>query len=288
MTSSRHQADEETFIPALVYHQVLSDHMPVRERKPGEGLVSGQIHLADFVQEMNYLAEEGFTTVTAREIQPWLAGESVLPPKPIVIDFDDQSMISYKNALPVLRERGQCATMFVISGVADGDPWLDGNPLADTEAWSVARMRWLELEKLVEAGWDIAAHTRTHWFLTDLPEGPEGDERIMAELVRGKEDIQIHLGITATHFGYPNALWNERCENLVKQVYKTARHGQYFGRAQYITHRTDPHRLPAMNINYLLGFENFRRLVLHTEPQHEYYPECREIAPAAHRETSTN
>jgi len=137
MTSSNQQAQEETFIPALLYHQVLSDHMPVRERKPGEGLVSEQIHLTDFVQQMDYLAEEGFTTVTVREILPWLAGEGVLPSKPIVIDFDDQSMISYKNALPVLRERGQRATMFVITGVADGDPWLNGNPLADTEAWSV-------------------------------------------------------------------------------------------------------------------------------------------------------
>ena len=115
---------DQTHIPALVYHQVLSDGMPVRERKPGGGLVSGQIHLAGFVRQMDYLAEEGFTTVTAREIQPWLAGTGELPPRAIVIDFDDHSLISYKNALPVLRERGQRATMFVISGVADGDPWL--------------------------------------------------------------------------------------------------------------------------------------------------------------------
>ena len=120
-------------IPALLYHQVLSDGMPVRERKPGEGLVSGQIHRAEFVRQMDYILAEGFATVTAREIHPWLAGSGVLPPRPIVIDFDDHSMISYKNAVPLLRERGLRATMFVISGVADGDPWLDGNPLADTE-----------------------------------------------------------------------------------------------------------------------------------------------------------
>lgn len=278
---------DQTHIPALLYHQVLSDGMPVRERKPGGGLVSGQIHLAGFVRQMDYLAEEGFTTVTAQEIQPWLAGTGELPPQPIVIDFDDHSLISYKNALPVLRERGQRATMFVISGVADGDPWLDGNPLADTEAWSVARMRWRELEKLVEAGWDIAAHTRTHWFLTDLPEGPAGNERIMYELVRGKEDIEAHLGITPTHFGYPNALWNERCEAMVKQVYETARHGQYFGRARYITCETDCYRLPTMNISYLLGFDDFRRLVKRSDPDYEYYPECRDMAPAAHRESSS-
>jgi len=266
-------------IPALVYHQVLSEGMPIRERKPGEGLVSGQIYLAEFIRQMDFLADQGFTTITARELQAWLLDSGELPRRPIVIDFDDHSLISFKTALPVMQERGQRATMFVISGVADGDPWLNGNPRADTEAWSVARMRWPQLKALVEAGWDIAAHTRTHWFLTELPEGPEGDERIMYELVRGKEDIEANLGLTPTHFGYPNVLWNERVEAMVKQVYQTARHGQYYGKAEYITNHTNQYRLPTMNISYLLPFEDFQRLVLRTDPDYEYYPECRAMWP---------
>lgn len=39
-----------TYIPALIYHQVLTDGMPIRERKPGEGIVSGQIYLQDFIR----------------------------------------------------------------------------------------------------------------------------------------------------------------------------------------------------------------------------------------------
>ncbi len=268
-----------THIPALVYHQVLSEGMAVRERKPGEGLVSGQTYLAEFIRQMDFLADEGFTTITARELQAWLLGSGDLPQRPIVVDFDDHSLISFKTALPVMQERQQRATMFVISGVADGDPWLDGNPRADTEAWSVARMRWPQLEVLIEAGWDIAAHTRTHWFLTELPEGPEGDERIMYELVRGKEDIEANLGLTPTHFGYPNVLWNERVEAMVIQVYHTARHGQYYGKAEYITNHTNRYRLPTMNISYLLPFEDFQRLVLRTDPDYEYYPECRTMWP---------
>jgi peptidoglycan/xylan/chitin deacetylase (PgdA/CDA1 family) len=261
-------------IPALVYHQVLSEGMSVRQRRPGEGIVSGQIHLAQFQQQMDLLVEEGFTTIVARELQSWLAGEAELPERPIVIDFDDHSLISFKTALPAMRERGQRATMFVISGVADGDPWLDGNPLADTEAWSVARMRWPQLKQLVDAGWDIAAHTRTHWFLTDLIEEPDGEQRVTRELVRCKEDIEANLGITPTHFGYPNTLWNERIEELVKQVYRTARHGQYYGKAEYVTRETNPYRLPTMNVSYLLPLEDFRRLVTRSEPDYEFYPEC--------------
>ena len=263
-----------TYIPALIYHQVLTDGMPIRERKPGEGIVSGQIYLQDFIRQMNYLANHGYTTVTSCDIHPWLKGEGELPPKPIVIDFDDHSMITYKNALPVLRERNQRATMFVISGIADGDPYLDGNPLADTEAWGVARMRWKELVKLVKSGWQIAAHTRTHWFLTELPKGPDGDQQIMDELVRCRQDIEDNLGIAPTHFGYPNNLWDQRSEKMVQGIYMTARHGQYFGKAEYITRNTNPYRLPGMNISHLLGFDNFQRLVEYSDPNFEYYPQC--------------
>lgn len=271
-------------IPAIVYHQVLSEGMPVRTRSAGEGLHSGQVYLGEFTRQMDYLAEAGFTPVAPDQLHAWLTSGAELPPRPIVIDFDDHSMITYKNALPVMRKRGLSATMFVISGVADGDPWLDGNPLADTEAWSIARMRWRELAKLVEAGWAIAAHTRTHWFMTDLPEGSEGDERIRYELVRGKQDIEANLGFTPTHFGYPNALWNERIEAMVKQEYRTARHGQYFGRAEYITRATNPYRLPTMNINYLLSFDDFERLVTGSDPDYEYYAASRTIGQTARSE----
>ncbi len=268
---------EDICVPAITYHQVLSEGMTLRPREPGEALHSGQIVLPGFIRQMDFLAAEGFTTITRDLLLAWMNGEGALPVKPILIDFDDHSLISYKNALPVMRERGQVATMFVISGIADGDPWLDGNPHADTEEWSVARMRWRELEKLVEAGWAIGAHTRTHWYLTTIEPGPAGDDHIRRELVQGKSDIAAALGVTAEDFAYPNGLWDERVERMVKQVYRSARHFRVFGQAEYITRPTDPYRLPTLNINYALDFEEFRRLVCRTDPDHFFYEQGRVI-----------
>ena len=157
--------------------------------------------------------------------------------------------------------------------IGTGDPVLDGNPYADSEAWSIPRMRWRELEKLVAAGWAIGAHTRTHWFLTTIPEGPEGDEHIRYELTRGKADIEENLGVPAEDFAYPNSMWNDRIEGMVRDVYRTARHCRMFGQAEYITRRTDPYRLPTMNVSYLLPFEDYPRLVCRTDPGYVYYRE---------------
>ena len=54
---------ETVYIPAITYHQVLSEDMPVLARGPGEGVLSGQIYLADFVRHMDFLSEQGFTTI---------------------------------------------------------------------------------------------------------------------------------------------------------------------------------------------------------------------------------
>ena len=261
-------------IPAITYHQVLSEGMPVRERKPGEGVLSGQIYLKDFIQHMDYLAEEGFTTITHDQLYKWQTGDKELGPKPIVIDFDDHSMISYINALPVMRERGQVATMYTISGIADGDPTLP------VDMWGISRMRWSELELLIEAGWEIGAHTRTHLYLTTVPQGVQGDAQIMRELVQGLVDIEINLGVTPHHFAYPNGLWDERVEILVKQVYKSARHFKCYGSAEFVFKETDHFRLPTMNINYLLPFTDFQRLVNCNNPEFCYYKESQIIGHA--------
>lgn len=253
------------YIPAITYHQVLSEGMKMRIRSPESSECSGQIYLKDFVRQMDYLAENGFTTITHEELYEWMVERGSLPPKPIIIDFDDHSMISYKNALPVMKERRQRATMYVVSGLADGDPSIC------SDMWGVARMRWRELEKLIEAGWLIGAHTRTHLYLGTVPSNAEGDKRIMWELVNGQVDIEKNLGVRARHFAYPNGLWNERVEELVKQLYDSARLFQTSGRAEYVTKDTNVYRLPTMNVNYQLPFEDFQRLVDRTDSKYKYW-----------------
>jgi len=81
-------------IPAITYHQVLPDGAPVRVRKPGEGLHSGQIHVAEFVRQMDYLANQGFSAITPDQLHRWLTSDEGLPPRPIAMDFDDHSMVS--------------------------------------------------------------------------------------------------------------------------------------------------------------------------------------------------
>jgi len=71
----------------------------------------------------------------------------------------------------------------------------------------------------------------------------------------------------------PGGDWDEKLEPMVKHVYRTARLFQCVSRAAYITRDTDPYRLPGMNVNYLMAFEDFKCLVTQSDPGGEYCAE---------------
>ena len=98
--------------------------------------------------------------------------------------------------------------------------------------------------------------------------------RIMWELVRCQVDLEQNLGVHARHFAYPNGSWNERTEQIVKQVYKTSRLFFVQGKVEYICKDTDPYRLPTMNISYQVSFDDFKRIVERSEPDFQLQLRC--------------
>ncbi len=243
-------------VPILVYHRVHPDDdaPPVIA-----GERCGHVVLSTFVRQMSYLQYHDFSVITYRELYDWLRVEASLPPKPVLIDFDDNRGAVYDYALPVLAEHGWPATCFVITALADGklpEPEHDGS------LWYTA-MDWQQLERLCEAGWTIGAHTRTHPNLRKLAEaGCHAD--IRAELRQSREDIERELGVTPFCFAYPGGEWNEVVEEAVGQLFATARHWYVDSPFRYVTRRTNPLRLPAQNISEFLSFADFVAFVEQT------------------------
>ncbi len=249
-------ADNCDQVPILVYHRVHPDDdaPPVVAGKH-----CGHVLLSNFVRQMNYLHDHSFSVITHQELYGWLQDEVNLPPKPVLIDFDDNRGAAYDYAVPILAEYGWRATCFVITALADGKlPEMehDGSP------WYTA-MNWQQLEQLHEAGWIIGAHTRTHLNLCELAEAG-CHERIEMELRGCREDIERELGFTPFCFTYPEGEWNEAVEAVVAQLFATARHWYKGYPFRYVTRRSNPLRLPAHNISERLSFADFVAFVKQT------------------------
>ena len=78
-----------------------------------------------FRQQLDYLKNNGYKTLTMEEFRKWIYGEIELPEKSVLITIDDGAMgtgIHNGNKLiPILEEYNMHATLFLISG------WWDVN-----------------------------------------------------------------------------------------------------------------------------------------------------------------
>lgn len=99
----------------------------------------------NFATQMKMLHDGGWTTLTADHLEAWHRGEP-LPPRSVLITFDDGCMGVWQYAEPVLRHYNMHAAAFIITGfVGTRAPYY---------------MTWDHITDLHAAGrWDILAHT---------------------------------------------------------------------------------------------------------------------------------
>ncbi|MBQ6400859.1 MAG: polysaccharide deacetylase family protein [Firmicutes bacterium] len=106
-------------IPILAYHQVLP-----AGRKASTGLA---IPADRFDEQMRFLHDNGFTTLTLDEFRQWHAGKLEVPPKSCVVTFDDGFYGTYYLAYPIIKKYDQAAVVFCIGKNTAGvtDPYTE-------------------------------------------------------------------------------------------------------------------------------------------------------------------
>jgi glycosyltransferase involved in cell wall biosynthesis/peptidoglycan/xylan/chitin deacetylase (PgdA/CDA1 family) len=121
---------------------------------------------ARFRRQLGLLGRLGFHFVSPDEFLVFLRGQGGLPPRPLLLTFDD----GYSDLLsqaPFLAERGIPAVVFAVSGQLGGSNAWD-------EAIGAPRqplMSAAELRSLAARGIETGAHSRTHRPLTQLTQG---------------------------------------------------------------------------------------------------------------------
>src|SRR5687767_3268867 len=81
-------------VPVLLYHRLLERARVQR----GEIDDPERVYVAydtSFADQMRFLKNEGYTALSLDEYMAWRGGEATLPPKPILVTFDDGFMSNY-------------------------------------------------------------------------------------------------------------------------------------------------------------------------------------------------
>jgi peptidoglycan/xylan/chitin deacetylase (PgdA/CDA1 family) len=102
-------------IPVLLYHGIGE---PDDFENPADAAYG--IRERDFAKQVALLRAAGHEAITLEQFRAYHAGEPVdLPPRPVLITFDDGLDSSFDGADAVLREHGWTAVMFVDVGAVD-------------------------------------------------------------------------------------------------------------------------------------------------------------------------
>src|SRR5574341_699674 len=91
-------------IPVLLYHRIDTETDP--RWRPF------CVAPENFAAQMRWLAEQGFSAIHLGQLLDYYRHGLPVPPKPLVITFDDGYFCNYSQAFPILRRYGFVATVF--------------------------------------------------------------------------------------------------------------------------------------------------------------------------------
>jgi peptidoglycan/xylan/chitin deacetylase (PgdA/CDA1 family) len=163
-------------VPILCYHGV---GIAAPHRRGGK--VRWDVGLSRFQRDLEALARAGYQLTSLANYDPTGSRQ-------VVLTLDDGLSTDHQAVWPLLRELGGSATCFVITSKVGQPGYLTRTQLAE----------------LALAGWEIAAHSRTHRLMTELTAVEQDDE------LRGsRQDIEDWLGRKVSVFAFPGGKYTD-------------------------------------------------------------------------------
>lgn len=180
-------------VPILIYHYIGKNPNPA-------DLVRNNISIDPdkFEEQMKYLKDNGYNTISLDTFYPALKGQITLPAKSIILTFDDGYVDFYINAYPILLKYGLRATVFIPTNLMNQGYYL---------SW--AQIREMSSSGLVTFG----SHGMNHYHLTSV--SPQTAE---TEIIQSKKILQDNLGIPINFIAYPFGAVNENIINITKKA----------------------------------------------------------------------
>ncbi len=184
---------QSALLPILMYHHVRPIDFKTSSRFTSELTLPP----TEFEQQLRYLRSRGIAAVSMEDLSLYLRGREDLPPRSVILSFDDGYADNYLYALPLLQRFGLKATFFIATGFTGQNDYLS----------------WANLREMVAAGMEIGGHTIAH---VDLAVSlPVLRDR---ELVQSKRTLEEKLKVAVRALAYPGGAFNADVEVAAKKA----------------------------------------------------------------------
>ena len=203
------EADAE--LPILMYHDV-------RRENPGKDAVTPE----ELEDDIRWLLARGYAPVTMARVTDFVLEGKPLPPKPVVLSFDDGFQSAYRTVLPILEKYGVPMVLSVIAGSADE---FSSYPGEDPRR---AHATWTQLRALADSG---LAELQNHSYALHRGEGGVWgcgrrpgesagayEKRLSEDVLLAQERLLAETGSLPAVFTYPYGYWNGESEAVLREL----------------------------------------------------------------------
>jgi peptidoglycan/xylan/chitin deacetylase (PgdA/CDA1 family) len=218
-------------VPILMYHHIA---LP----PPDADAVRRDLSLPPeaFEQQLQYLLEEGYASITLSDLVHHLARGGPLPPRPIILTFDDGYRDAYTRAFPLLQTYGMSGTFFLITGLID-----QGQP---------DHLSWAHVKEMHRAGMQFGSHTYTHPDLRDQPV-----EYLVWQILGSKEAIEERIRNPVRFFSYPSGRYDPQTVEVLRSTHFWGAVTTYQGMEQSSEHPYELRRIRVRGDETLASLE---------------------------------
>jgi len=197
--SFRRVAGTEPIFTVLCYHQF-------GEQPEGKQKSLYKISRDEFRWQMKYLKDNGIIPVSLKRIRQFIEEGNPLPPRCVLITFDDGFRSIYEDAYPVLKEFGYPSALFVYT---------------DFVASQSASLRYGEILEMMKHGMELGSHGKKHLNMAveSVKKSP-GQFRLLSirELHESAKFIQQKFGVRPDTLAYPYGVYTQVVVDEAKRV----------------------------------------------------------------------
>lgn len=170
-------------IPVLCYHRI-RNILP----SDGKNMKTYSVSPTHFAQQMKALSDNGFHTILPEQLYEYLVHGRILPPKPILITFDDTREEQYRIGVPEMNKYGFKGVFFIMTISINRPGYMSKTQIKD----------------LSDKGNCIGAHSWDHNPITKY-KGPDWD----IQLLNPKKQLESITGKPVNYFAYPSGVWDK-------------------------------------------------------------------------------
>ncbi len=221
-------------IPILMYHYV--SELPPDADNIRKNLT---LHPQLFADHLRYLKENGYSTISLYQAHQALMYGELLPPKPVILTFDDGYIDHFSIVFPLLQQYQMTGTFFIITHFAD-----ENRP---------GYLSWEHIEKMALAGMSMESHTKTH---ADLRS--RSYDFLVYQFLGSMESLNARLPSPTRMFAYPVGYYDNQTLAVISTTPILRAVTTQFGSYQTTDNR---YEMPRLRITDETGASGLRYLL---------------------------